>query len=285
MAKYDSQGVPILGFHNPAGTILYPNGLHSYAMGNTRARDVTELFGTSKGQQLDLLLLASGDVRNILYTTSEISLRKPQERPKSLNFHLNDYDPTVVARNAVLLEVAGSINPDTPEDMNFLWNIWYNMALSEAHFVRLRQILSDLIAEKNFGERDQSVFKFQDDAVLSECRGIWKNWRGMDLDIKSVKKDRDKYIEEKRQELGFDVGVQCLSVLTQMMMGITDEPKEIFLPTSTISFHAEIEHWFIEGSTSDDSDKANPTLIRPFVYKWKQHYNSCPFEGYLPFEK
>ena len=68
MTKYDSQGVPILGFYNPAGTVLYPEGLYSYSIGNTRARDITELLGTSKKQHLDLLLLASGDVRNVLYT-------------------------------------------------------------------------------------------------------------------------------------------------------------------------------------------------------------------------
>ena len=52
MTKYDSQGVLILGFDNPAGTILYPNGLYSYSIGNTRARDISELLGTSKKQHL-----------------------------------------------------------------------------------------------------------------------------------------------------------------------------------------------------------------------------------------
>ena len=139
----------MLSFHNPAETILYPRGLDTYAMGNTRARDVTELLGTLKEQHLDLLLLASGDVRNFLCTVSELSERKPHERLKSLNFHLNDYDPSVVARNAVLLEVASVINPDIKADVDFLWNIWYNLGLSQANFDRLRKILSELL-EKNF---------------------------------------------------------------------------------------------------------------------------------------
>ena len=48
---------------------------------------------------LDLLLLASGarDVRNILCTVAEMSLRNSQERAQCLDFHLNDYDPTIVA--------------------------------------------------------------------------------------------------------------------------------------------------------------------------------------------
>ena len=288
MAKYDSQGVPILGFHNPAGVILYPKGLYSYSMGNTRARDLTELLGTSKEHNLDLLLLASGDVRNILFTVSEMSRRKPEERAKRLNFHLNDYDPTVVARNAIILEVASTINPDIPEDINFLWNIWYNMALSEAHYARLQQIISAFV-DKNFDGRDQSALRFQDSAVHEECRDIWKDWRGLDLDVRSVKEERNKFVEENLQEKGSNVDSQCFSVLSQMMMGISAEQSEewirILTPTPSNSFYTEIKHWFIEGSTSDESDKANPTLIRPFIHKWKQHYGACAFEGYLPVEE
>ena len=65
------KGFQFFGFHNPAGLILYWEGLFSYSMGNTRARDLTELMATSADQMLDLLLLASGDVRNILYTVAE----------------------------------------------------------------------------------------------------------------------------------------------------------------------------------------------------------------------
>ena len=282
MAKYDSQGVPVLSFQNPAGMILYPKGLYTYAMGNTRARDVTELLGTTKEQNLDLLLLACGDVRNILCTVSELSLRKYDERPKSLNFHLNDYDPSVVARNAILLEVASVINPDIQTDIDFLWNIWYNLALSRPHFIRLRKILSELLA-KNF-ETDDSVLKFQNNAVLRECRDIWRDWLDLDLDVNKIKEDRKGLIDEKRRELNFGLDKQCLTVLTQLMMGISEEAG-IVLPTPANPFYAEIEHWFSEGSTSDDSDKTNSTLIRPFIQKWKQHYNSCAFEGYLPFER
>lgn len=284
MAKYDSQGVPVLSFHNPAGMILYPAGLYTYAMGNTRARDVTEMLGTSKEQHLDLLLLACGDVRNILCTVSELSLRKSHERPTSLNFHLNDYDPTVVARNAVLLEAAGAINPDIPADIDFLWNIWYNLALSKSHFDRLRKILSELL-ERDFDSRE-SILKFENNAILRECRDIWKDWLDLDLEVNSVKEDRNRFLEEKRREYNFNLDKQCFLVLTQMMMAFTDlKAVDLLLPTAGNPFYTEIKHWFCEGSTSDETEKTNPTLIRPFIHKWKLHYSSCPFESYLPFER
>ena len=281
MAKYDSHGVPVLSFHNPAGMILYPAGLYTYAMGNTRARDVTELLGTSKEQRLDLLLLACGDVRNILCTVSELSLRKPHERPTSLNFHLNDYDPTVVARNAVLLEAASVINPDIPADVDFLWNIWYNLALSKSHFDRLRKILSELL-ERDF-DSCVGILKFQNSATLKECRDIWKDWLNLDLEVNSVKEDRNRFLKERGQKFGLDK--QCFCVLTQLTMAFNDDEKTLFSPTAGNPFYTEIKHWFCEGSTTDETEKTNPTLIRPFIHKWKLHYNSCVFESYLPFER
>lgn len=284
MVRYDSQGVPVLSFHNPAGTILYPDGLYTYAMGNTRARDITELLGTIQEQHLDMLLLASGDIRNVLCTVSNLSLRKPRECPKSLNFHLNDYDPSVVARNAVLVEAACVINPDIPDDVDFLWNIWYNLAFSKAHFERLRSVLSELL-EKDF-DSDESVLKFQDSVVLRECRDIWNDWRELDLEVKSIKESRILLIEDRRRELKFSRDSQCLSVLSQMVKLIYEEALDHFCePSATNPLLDEITHWFSEGSTSKDLDKTNPTLIRPFVHKWKQHYSSCAFESYPPLER
>ena len=284
MTKYDSQGVPVLGFHNPAGLILYPEGLFSYSMGNSRARDLTELIATSADQMLDLLLLASGDVRNILYTVAEVSLRNSQERAQCLNFHLNDYDPTIVARNAVLLDVVGSINADVAEDLDFLWNIWYNVALSEDDYIRLQKTLS-VLAERKFGDVDQSVLRFGDSTVLKECQDIWKDWKELDLDIKKVKHERRNFICNKFKTRGKEWTVTmknlCDCILSpQLMLGITSFGR-MNLPDI---LDMELKHWFEEGSTNDEAQKTNPTLIRPFVHKWKQHYAACPFESYLPVE-
>ena len=282
MTKYDSQGVPIFGFHNPAGLILYPEGLFSYSMGNTRARDLIELTATSADQMLDLLLLASGDVRNILYTVAEMSLRNSQERAQCLNFHLNDYDPTIVARNAVILDVVGSINADVAEDLDFLWNIWYNIALSESDYIRLQKVLS-VLAERKFDSVDQSVLRFGDSTVFKECQDIWKDWKGLDLDIKKVKQERKNFIANKFKTLEKEWKIKnlCDGILSRLMVGITSHrlnPQDML--------HMELKQWFEEGSTNDEVEKTNPTLIRPFkfVHKWKQHYAACPFESYLPVE-
>ncbi|KAJ7330573.1 hypothetical protein OS493_022186 [Desmophyllum pertusum] len=76
--------------------------------------------------------------------------------------------------------------------------------------------------------------------------------------------------------------------MTQMMMGLHEinEEADILLATPENPFYKEIKHWYSEGSTSDESDKTNPTLIRPFVSQMEsQHYNSCAFDNYLPIER
>ena len=193
-------------------------------MGNTRARDLTELMATSADQMLDLLLLASGDVSNILYTVAEISLRNSKERAQCFNFHLHDYDPTIVARNAVILDVVGSINADVAEDLDLLWNIWYNMALSQSDYIRLQKVLS-VLAERRFDSVDQSVLRFGDSTVAKECQGIWKDWSRLDLDIRKVKQERRKFIGKKFKTPGKEWKVivknLCDGVLSQLMVGIT----------------------------------------------------------------
>ena len=275
MAMYDSLGVPVLDFHNPAGSTFYPKGLYTYAIGNTRGRDVLETFGTKKGQHLDLLLLASGDVRHLLFTISELSLRKPAYQPNSISFHINDYDPSVVARNVVILELVDTINPDVADDIDFLWNVWYNMTLSKAHIDRLREVLTSLI-ERNFDGGD-SFLKFQANNVLKECRNIWRDWREMELDVNSVKKERNQVIENKSSALN-----GCYAIINQAMMAPSDM-RDVISPESP--FYQEINHWFREGSTNDELAATNPTLIRPFVHMWRVHYSACAFEGYLPLHR
>ncbi|XP_022803178.1 uncharacterized protein LOC111340580 isoform X2 [Stylophora pistillata] len=284
MTRYDRQGVPNQSFHNPKGITLYPEGLDKYAMGNTPARDITELLGTSAEQHVDVLLLACGDVRNFLCSISDLSLRNLHEHPKSLSFHLNDYDPSVIARDVVLLEVASVINSDVPADVEFLWNIWYNLALSSAHFDRLRKVLSELL-ERNF-DTDEIILKFQDGDVLQECRDIWKDWMDLDLEVKSVKEERNNLMEDKTRNVGFCEDSHRQSVLDHINMEIYQEELEKFVKhAATNPLYTEIEHWYREGSTSDESEKTNPTLIRPFVRKWRQHYSSCAFKGYPPLER
>ena len=129
--EYDGHGVPKLSLANPRAQVVFPRGQYSYAFGNTPAVGLAVYFRTSRtDDSLQILLLGCGDVRNLFSTVSELSQRQHDMIPASLSFHLNDHDPSILARDAIILEFALSINPDSDLDVEFLWNLWYNLVLA-----------------------------------------------------------------------------------------------------------------------------------------------------------
>ncbi|KXJ13382.1 hypothetical protein AC249_AIPGENE11864 [Exaiptasia diaphana] len=275
MTAYDEGNVPILNFQSPAQAIYYPNGLYTYAMGNTTKRSITEQIGTNKEQHLDLLFLGCGDLRNVLCTVSELSQRPPHHCPKSIDIHLNDYDPTILPRNAIILDIIGHINPDIPDDMDFLWNVWYNMTLSKSHGDRLRQVITSLI-NNDQNDGNGITLRFQDSRTEQECLNVWKDWLELNLDVETVKEERRRFIERKMSIRG-----RCSDVLLKTAMPCLNSS----LLNESNPLYSEIEHWFMEGTTTTaqtNTSVVNPTLIRPFTHEWKVHYGSCPFEGHCP---
>jgi len=278
MTTDDRGQAHVLSFHNPAGVLIHHRGhaVFSHPMGNTRKRSITEQIGTTKDQHLDLLLLGCGDIRNLLCTVSELSQRKHQHRPKSVNFHLNDYDALILPRDAILLEVASIINPDSSDDVDFLWNVWNNMGLCESHYQRLQHVIRSLL-DRNF-ENQGCMLQFQDSKTKQECRAVWNDWLGLDLDVKKVKKERERFCEQYLSYAGEQINRH---ILTKLALAICSGNHDYLRESS--SLHAEVKHWTLEASTTDDVDHINPTLISPFAHEWKINYKGSPFEGYMPF--
>ncbi|XP_028515261.1 uncharacterized protein LOC110240393 [Exaiptasia diaphana] len=277
MMDYDGENIPIWNFHNPAQTIYYSTGMISFPMGNTRNRSITEQIGTTNEQHLDLLFLGCGDLRNVLCTVSELSQRRPHHCPKSIDIHLNDYDPTILPRNAIILDIIGYINPDIPDDMDFLWNVSYNMTLSKSHGDRLRQVITSLI---NIDQNDENgiTLRFQDSRTEQECLSVWKDWLELNLDVETVK--------EERHEFNINQLASHEGILEHLLekVGLAICSKSEFVKTSMRYWQQEVDHWTEKASTTDDSDFINPTLISPFEHIWKLNVNSSPFEGYMPFD-
>ena len=185
--EYDSHGVPKLSLANPRAQVLFPTGQYTYAFGNTPGLGLTEHFGTSRtDDSLQILLLGSGDVRNVLFTISELSQRPREAIPASLSFHLNDHDPSILARNVIILEIVRSIHPDNELDIEFLWNLWYNLALSGEELKRLQAILKNLTSPKYVSK----VVQYGSKVVFTECLQIWNDWLGLELNSDDVSTQR-----------------------------------------------------------------------------------------------
>ena len=296
---YDSHGLPKLSLANPRAQVLFPTGQYTYAFGNTPGLELTEHFGTSRtDDSLQILLLGSGDVRNLLFTISELSQRPRDAIPASLSFHLNDHDPSILARNVIILEILRSLHPDSELDIEFLWNVWYNLALSGEELKRLQAILENLTSPKYVS----NVVKFGSKDVFTECLEIWHDWLGLELNIDDVSTQRKSLIvfglNLTQHENQPDTKQENINFLTAVSSLTNTTMKQLFSPFDELKLgrkclqrpsplYQEVYAYFLSGCTSEfqTSSKVNATLIRPFEHKWKVHYGSCPFSGFIPIDR
>ncbi len=90
-----------------------------------------------------VLFLSCGDLRNTFQATT-------CKNPQKLEIHLNDFHPSVLARNIIILKIvsASDFNPDNNEDLGFLWDVWYNMDWPEETRKRFLSVVKELMNEK-----------------------------------------------------------------------------------------------------------------------------------------
>lgn len=110
--------------------------------------------------------MGSGDLRNVLQMATNKSSNKWE-------IHLNDFSPTVVARNIVILKIisAFDFNPEDKEDFAFLWDIWYNLEWPEITCKKFQQILKDLL--NGLLPINVSIPKTSQFEMLKE---VWSTW-------------------------------------------------------------------------------------------------------------
>lgn len=58
---------------------------------------------------------------------------------------MNDVDNEVISRDIVLLDIINSIDPADISDIEYLWDVWYNMTLTRSHYDRLKVTLRHLL--------------------------------------------------------------------------------------------------------------------------------------------
>lgn len=79
-----------------------------------------------------------------------------------------------MARNILMLKIisARDFNPEKDEDLNFLWDIWYNATWPEITRKRFLGVLKDLVNEK----LPQNVI-IPEGNHFQSVKKIWSAWR------------------------------------------------------------------------------------------------------------
>ncbi|KAL6761556.1 hypothetical protein V8C86DRAFT_831936 [Haematococcus lacustris] len=122
-----------------------------YPIGNTKA--VSWLgphpFAIDTSGHCRVLSLACGDPRNLLLTLGSLSPPSPSATATPdpaakasscsyLELHANDHNPSIIARNMVLLALAAEVDPASPTDMQLLFDVWYNLLWDKGSQVEAR---------------------------------------------------------------------------------------------------------------------------------------------------
>ena len=284
-----------------------------YAYGNTPMQDLLQdlNFNTEK---VDILLLGAGDIRHIIKTVTSVN-EDDACRIKELCFHLNDLDDVVVARDIILLHLVSTVNPNDPEDILFIWAVWYNMELSPHHHKRLVDTLKGLCEgdESPIAKEKKVLYNFGDTKTRDQCVSIWKNWLTKDVDKELTQEHRNDYMnwsnerkiaectsEPKLPDLSEDaakkrrgqIKKETMSLLkNNLLYSLFNEAlmtETQFLTNAT----RQIKEWIRRGSilptcggtsngVATKTSLINPTLMRPGQKQWHPHYISNPFQGYV----
>jgi hypothetical protein len=90
-----------------------------------------------------------------------------------MQIHLNDLNPSVVARNITILKIisAPDFNPEDDEDFAFLWDVWYNLEWPEVTHKRFQGVLKDLL--NDLFPENVSVPKTSQAGMLKK---VWSSW-------------------------------------------------------------------------------------------------------------
>ncbi|TXC07331.1 hypothetical protein FocTR4_00003110 [Fusarium oxysporum f. sp. cubense] len=164
-----------------------------YAAGNTPATSLTR--SVPQGQDVTVLSLGCGDLRNILYTTY-LEKGLPQRK---IDFTCCDVVEKIVARNAFFLIFL--LDEDCKMSDEQLWNVYYHFFVDE----ETANIVSDtatklLSVSKSLDEWNSSIWgksiRFCDADTLSDVRRVW-------MSIKAVasKCQSDSYMETFQQNI------------------------------------------------------------------------------------
>ena len=253
---------------NPGSSWFYLNHRYYYAIGNTRSVDLTE--GCEVPTDAQLLLLACGDIRNIIQTVHEIN-RGVKPLPKTLTFHVNDIDDVLLARNAVLIQIVNTVDPTNAGDVKFLWNVWYNLNLSEIHCQRLKSVLFDIL------EKPLDGLVFHSPECSDAIKRVVKYWLVKTISVKQVQSQRETFVCKKmrieiksEQEVSFADAVASLYSLSGFAVNKKVQQRA-----------EELQSYFKTGSTDAICRGVpNLTLLCPHADGWRVYPDSLPFSGF-----
>jgi len=92
--------------------------------------------------------LGCGDLRNPLLTTTAVGDKhNAGQYYENLDIHINDASLSVIARNILILKIIScpKFDPNDDDDMDYVWDIWYNTTFSHSTTKRFMEDVKSLL--------------------------------------------------------------------------------------------------------------------------------------------
>ncbi|XXH02766.1 hypothetical protein Hte_009151 [Hypoxylon texense] len=127
-------------------------GRNKYLWGNSPAMDLLQLRrneGTDYDKDIAMLFAASGDLRNVVKTVQSL----PHTFNRQITATINDVEPSITARNAILLLLALSTLEEESDQTSIevlaeaLIHVWYSATITGDILSRLQSKVKPLVEE------------------------------------------------------------------------------------------------------------------------------------------
>ena len=232
-----------------------------YAFGNTPPEYVLH------GSAADVLLLACGDLRAVLY-----SLARDARNRRAVRFTVNDFDEHVIARNVVLLWLAHHA------DAEHVMAIWFSLGLTAAASAVLVEALRVLTGDDADVHLKEIGVSFHTPADAARVRSVLQAWGSWQLSWQEVQAHRRDTLRRHLQKEDFRKHGE-MHGSTHLMQASMQESG---MQTNRIFSAAakEFGDYYVEGvlapQSAEQATVVNPTLLKS-NNAYDLHYGSVPF--------
>ncbi|XP_046579175.1 uncharacterized protein LOC124286789 isoform X2 [Haliotis rubra] len=252
-----------------------------YPIGNTRSVDVTH--GCQVAEECNILLLGCGDIRHVLHTMHVLHEDgTTKAKNQAINFHINDIEDGILARDLVLLFLVRTINPSDTDELKTLWAVWYDVLLSKAHLQKLKEVMEELSDLKS----GTNGIYFGNGKTELKIKQALQSWLKFEISGRQTIYKRTNFLTAMYDEHFPERSVQRVSsrlVAQSNRLDYTERLKD--------RYQQEVREYITSGvsranSTAMTSERmldifhGNVTFFRPGCDDWKVEDNSCPFMCY-----
>ncbi|XP_067685852.1 uncharacterized protein [Haliotis asinina] len=263
------------------GVVRYLDDDMYYPIGNTRSVDVTH--GCQVAEECNILLLGCGDIRHVLHTIHVLHEDgTTKAKNQTINFHINDIEDGILARDLILLFLARTINPSNTDELNTLWAVWYDVLLSNAHVKKLKEVMEELL---NLKSGTNGIY-FGNGKTELKIKQALQSWLEFEISGRQLINKRTNHLTAMYGGLFPERSVQRVSsriVAQSNRLDTTERLKD--------RYQQEVREYITSGVSRANSKAmtsknildifhGNVTFFRPGSDNWKVEDNSCPFMCY-----